>query len=91
MRTVRLLTVSQHTLWWVGVHGPGGGMPAGRGGGVGGVPGPGGAESGGRGCGIPACTDADPPIWTEFLTHATENITLLQLRLQAVKIPVLAL
>ena len=26
--------------------------------------------------GIPACTEADPPLWTEFLTHATENITL---------------
>ena len=27
--------------------------------------------------GIPACTEADP-LWTEFLTHATENITLPQ-------------
>ena len=27
--------------------------------------------------GIPACPEADPP-WTEFLTHATENITLPQ-------------
>ena len=39
---------------------------------------PGGACSGG--CGIPVCIEADPspPPWTEFLTHATENITLLQ-------------
>ena len=28
--------------------------------------------------GIPACTGADPPPWTEFLTHASENITLPQ-------------
>ena len=28
------------------------------------------------GGGIPACTEADtPPLWTEFLTHASENIT----------------
>ena len=33
---------------------------------------------GGGGGGIPACTEADPPLWTEFLTHASENITLLQ-------------
>ena len=32
----------------------------------------------GGGC-IPACNGADPP-WTEFLTHASENITLPQLR-----------
>ena len=32
----------------------------------------------GGGC-IPACTEADPPPWTEFLTHACENITLAQL------------
>ena len=33
------------------------------------------------GC-IPACTEADtlPPLWTEFLTLACENITLAQLR-----------
>ena len=32
------------------------------------------------GGGIPACTEADPPppLWTEFLTHATENMTLPQ-------------
>ena len=30
------------------------------------------------GGGIPACTEADSPPWTEFLTHATENITLPQ-------------
>ena len=32
------------------------------------------------GGGIPACTEAEPPPppWTEFLTHATENITLPQ-------------
>ena len=31
------------------------------------------------GC-IPACTEADTPtLWTEFLTHASENITLPQL------------
>ena len=35
------------------------------------------------GC-IPACTEADIPRWTEFLTHASENITLSKLRLQAV-------
>ena len=30
----------------------------------------------GWGCGIPTCTEADPPpLWTEFLTHAYENIT----------------
>ena len=40
------------------------------------VPGPGGACSR-RGRGIPACTEADP-LWTEFLTHASENITLPQ-------------
>ena len=34
-----------------------------------------------RGC-IPSCTEADTllPPWTEFLTHACENITLAQLR-----------
>ena len=31
------------------------------------------------GGGIPACTEADPPLCTEFLTHATENITLPQI------------
>ena len=44
------------------------------------VSGPGGLVLGG--C-IPACTEADtlpPPPWTEFLTHARENITLAQLR-----------
>ena len=41
--------------------------------------GPGGAWSGEGG--IPACTEADPPPpppWIEFVTHATENITLPQ-------------
>ena len=38
-----------------------------------------------RGGCIPACTEADtPPPWTEFLTHACENITLAQLRLRPV-------
>ena len=67
-----------------GLPGPGGGGVSAPGGcawsgGVvcltqGGVPGPGGC--------IPACTEADtlPPLWTEFLTHACENITLAQLR-----------
>ena len=39
----------------------------------------------GGGGDIPACTEADPPR-TEFLTHATENITLPKLRLRAVSI-----
>ena len=30
------------------------------------------------GPGISACTEADPTLWTEFLTHASENITLAQ-------------
>ena len=29
---------------------------------------------------IPACTEADTPVWTELLTHACENIALMQLR-----------
>ena len=34
-----------------------------------------------RGVCIPACTEADtPPLWTEFLTRASEDITLPQLR-----------
>ena len=70
MRTARSLTVSPSMLCW------GGGVPGlGR---LGGVPalGGSGACSGG---GIPACTEADPPPpWTEFLTHASENITLPQ-------------
>ena len=51
-----------------------------------GVPGPGGGawsrgSAPGGGClvwrgGIPACTETDPPLWTEFLTHASENIIL---------------
>ena len=28
-----------------------------------------------RGVFTPACTEADTPLWTEFLTHACENIT----------------
>ena len=38
---------------------------------------------------IPACNGADTPLlqpWTEFLTHACENITFPQLLLQTVKI-----
>ena len=37
------------------------------------------------GDGIPVCTEADPTPCTEFLTHATENITFPKLRLRAVK------
>ena len=36
------------------------------------------SASGPGGC-IPAWNGAEPPPWTEFLTHATENITLPQL------------
>ena len=71
-----------------------GGVSAWSGGGVVCLPGPGGggclvsAWSGGGlpGLGggyIPACAEADtlpPPLWTEFLTHACENIILAQLR-----------
>ena len=32
-----------------------------------------------RGVCIPACTEADTPLWTEWLTDACENITLPQL------------
>ena len=41
------------------------------------MPGPGGVclVPGG---GIPPCTEADPSLGTEFLTHASENITLPQ-------------
>ena len=47
-----------------------------------GMPGLGGVSALG-GCllpgdGIPASTEADAPLWTEFLTHAIENITLPQ-------------
>ena len=63
--------------------GPGGVLLGPRGGG-GGLPGPGGvsAWSGGvvsawsRGGGVPETY----PLWTEFLPHACENITLAQLR-----------
>ena len=46
-----------------------------------GVSAPRGGVSAPRGC-IPACTEADtlPPPWTEFLTHACENIAVAQLR-----------
>ena len=68
--------------------GPGGGGVPGPGGGV---AGPGGAWSGGvpgRGCvagpgGVSQHAlrqTPSPPLWTEFLTHAYENITLAQLR-----------
>ena len=69
MHTARLLTVSPSMHCAGGDGGwcllPGVGVSA-----------PGGGVLGGRG-GIPACTEADPPR-TEFLTHATENITLPQ-------------
>ena len=67
MRTARSLTVSPSMLCWGGVAGPGGCLVRGV------------AWSGGGG--IPACTEADPPpppLWTEFLTHASENIILPQ-------------
>ena len=32
----------------------------------------------GVGGGIPACNEADPSLWTEFVTHTSENITLPQ-------------
>ena len=35
---------------------------------------------------IPACNGADEPPWTEFLTHACENITFPQLLLRTVNI-----
>ena len=65
--------------WSGGVSAPGG-VPGLGGCLLWGVPGPGGVSAPG-GC-IPACTEADtlPPMWTEFLTHACENITLAQLR-----------
>ena len=63
MRTARLLPVSPS------MHCSGGG-----------VPGPGGCTwSGGvylAPGGVPA--QEPPPLWTEFLTHASENITLSQ-------------
>ena len=67
--------------WSGGVSAPGWGRWLLRG-----VPGPGGVCSGGclvllpglGGDGIPVCTEADPTLCTEFLTHATENITLPQ-------------
>ena len=62
-----------------GGPGPGGSAPRG-------VPGRGGllpwgclvwGLPGQEGGGIPACTEANPPpLWTEFLTHASENVTL---------------
>ena len=61
-----------------GVPGLGGVVVSARGVCSRGVPGRGGCLLRG---GIPACTEADtPPLWTEFLTHACENITLAQLR-----------
>ena len=41
------------------------------------------------GVGIPACTEADPPLWTEFLTHTTENITLTQTSFAGGNYPIL--
>ena len=73
MHTARLLTVSPS------VHCAGGGRVSAPEGGAwsrGGLL-PGGVSASIWGGGIPACTEADPP-WTEFLTHTTENITLLQ-------------
>ena len=65
MRTARSLTVSPSMLCSGGCL-------------VWGVPGPGGCLPG-PGGGISACTEADTrPVWTEFLTHACENITLPQ-------------
>ena len=55
-------------VWPQGVSGPGGSGPKGVL-----VPG-----------GIPSCTEADPPLWTEFLTHACENITLATTKLRPV-------
>ena len=70
MRTARALTVSPSMLFVGGVCTGGLSAP-----GVGWgclLPGvyllPGGC--------IPACTEADTPLWTEFLTHTYENITL---------------
>ena len=66
----------------------GGGVPGLRGGG--GVPGPGGGGvPGPRGGGVSQHAlrqTPSSPLWTEFLTHACENITLAQLRCGPVKI-----
>ena len=90
MHTARLLTVYPSMHYTGRVSAPGGGclVPVGgvcsRGEGawsrwgvsaLEGVSAMGGLLLGG---GIPACTEADPPLWTEFLTHTTENITLPQ-------------
>ena len=75
MCTSRLLTISRSTRGW-GVY-PGGGIfPEGvyleR-------------VMSARGAGVcpKECWDTHTPLWTEFLTHACENITFLQLPLRA--------
>ena len=77
MHTARSLTVSQSMLCsGEGAWFRGGRVSAWSGGCL---PGPGGCLSGPEGgVGIPACTEADPRLWTEFLTHASDNITLPQ-------------
>ena len=40
---------------------------------------PRGVSAQGEGVCIPACAEAQTPLWTEFLTHTCENITLPQL------------
>ena len=70
---------SQGGLLLGGICSQGGGGVCSQGGG--GVCSQGVSAPGGGRC-IPACTEADtlpPPPWTEFLTHACENITLAQL------------
>ena len=79
MHTARSLTVSP-SMHCAGGSAPrvvpGLGGPAPGGCLVRGMSGWGGAWSGG---GIAACIEADPPpLWTEFMTHASENITLPQ-------------
>ena len=46
---------------------------------------PGGVWSGGGGGGIPACTEADPLLWTEWMTDRCKNITLATTSLRPVK------
>ena len=72
MRTARSLTVSPSVISWGGV---GCLFPGGSG--LGGAPG---GSGPGGGCFIQHILRADPPtpLWTEFLTHASENITLPQ-------------
>ena len=75
MRTACLLPVSPSMHCARGCLFRGGGVFAPRGGCLAPV---GCLLPGGEG-GITACNGADP-LWTEFLTHTTENITLPQLR-----------